>query len=211
MPDFAAAQAQQLKADKQSELHIAFSTDIAKPDRYKLDISEKTISFGRAADLGRHYFYLVDLNQYEESDDSSKADSPHSTYTYKSPTAAFVIGFIPGFCIHGLGHAYIGKEKTALVLFGIQVISIALTLAAIGYRQKRMDEGFRVDDAAAESWLLAALALFFGSWMYDFTAAPDRAHRMNEQANKSSASRAALSIDAGIKDNQARLVISLRW
>ena len=211
VPDFAAAQAQQFQTNQQTELRLTLSADMARPDRYKIDISKRNISSWLAADQGGQPWCLAAIDQGGDSRDSIDVVLRGMRYIYKSPTVTFLLAFFPGFCIHGLGHAYIGKGNTALVLFGIQVISIALTLAAIGYRQKRMDEGFRVDDAAAEPWFFAALALFFGSWMYDFTAAPDKAHRMNEQARKSSASRPALSIGAGIKNNQTRLAVTLRW
>ena len=205
VPDFAAAQAQLFKSYQQTELRVAFSMEMGGPDRYKLDISRSNISFCQMASQGGQPFYLAGIDQGR---DSSEAGSANSTYTYKDPTAAFFIGFIPGFFIHGLGHAYIGKGSAAWLLFGIELASLGLFTAGAITSIKGEDDPEAPDP---EPWWLSGYALFLSSWMYDFSAAPAKAIRMNQQAELERRSKAAISIDAGIKNNQARLVIALRW
>ena len=196
---------QQFQTNQQTELRVAFSMEMGGPDRYKLDISRSNISFCQMASQGGQPFYLAGIDQGR---DSSEAGSANSTYTYKDPTAAFFIGFIPGFFIHGLGHAYIGKGSAAWLLFGIELASLGLFTAGAITSIKGEDDPEAPDP---EPWWLSGYALFLSSWMYDFSAAPAKAIRMNQQAELERRSKAAISIDAGIKNNQARLVIALRW
>ena len=210
-PEFAAAEATLLREVQKTELSIAFSTNIARPDRYKLEIFRETIALGESTGWDGQALYLADMDQSENRRDTTKAGLADSTYKYRRPMAVFLVAFVPGFLIHGLGHAYIGKGNTAWLLFGIEVISFGLALVAIGYGFHRMDGGSSGDTPDPEPWTLASTALFVSSWIYDCAASPAKAAKMNQQAELERGSKTTISIGAGIKDTQARLVISLRW
>jgi len=160
---------------------------------------------GSMAGWGQQPVYLTRLYYSDGKLDSAKIEHADSMSTYKSPTTAFLVAFFPGFFIHGLGHAYIGKGNTTLVLMGIEAVSVGLFLAAA---ISTWDDPHAPDlDLLAFSCVI----IFLGSWIYDFAAAPAKAISMNQQAELERGSKTTISIGAGIKDTQARLVISLRW
>ena len=104
-----------------------------------------------------------------------------STYTFKDPGTAFTMAFAPGFFIHGLGHSYIGEKKAFRFLLLTEVVSIVmygygfylLLPSAFGYP----DEG---NTAVGGALAFTGTFLFFWSWIYDFTVAPDRARELNK-------------------------------
>ena len=120
----------------------------------------------------------------------------------KNPDLAFGIAFVPGFVVHGLGHVYVGRYWTAAGIFGLEVLSIGAGLnVAIG-EVAQSESGPRQDWSG---WWLASFALFFGSWAYDFVAAPIETKRIN-QSNKVS-----VRINPELRQDLAGLSVSISY
>lgn len=85
---------------------------------------------------------------------------------YKSESTAFLLAFVPGFFIHGMGHFYAGDFKTGLILFGLELLIIPGAAAEIAYdlaENKDPDDKGNVAHAA----FAVGLAAFFVSWVID--------------------------------------------
>jgi len=99
-------------------------------------------------------------------------------YQKKSPTQAFWIAFVPGFFVHGLGHFYIGEYTNATLLFLCEVTAMGIAIDT-ALRQLENRPKFPESDIAWRT--IVVYALFFGSWIYDYIAAPIKAKKMNEK------------------------------
>jgi len=101
-------------------------------------------------------------------------------YKRKNPNIVFGIAFIPGFFIHGLGHYYIGEYWTGTKLLAVELISIGVLFGAIVSGIASMDSP-KDSKPNLAIWEISGLALFFGSWIYDYIAAPTKAIKMNQK------------------------------
>ncbi len=99
----------------------------------------------------------------------------------KSPTTALVIALVPGAVVHGAGHFYAGKTKTAIGLFGAEIAGAALTsLGLLG--SLRGDTGGEGDGSLAGPVVLSlGLGLFVGSWIYDVIGSPFAVKDQNDK------------------------------
>jgi len=99
----------------------------------------------------------------------------------KSPTKALVIALVPGSVVHGAGHFYAGKTKTAIGLFGAEIAGAALTsLGLLG--SLRGDTGGEGDGSLAGPVVLSlGLGLFVGSWIYDVVGSPSVVKNQNDK------------------------------
>lgn len=97
----------------------------------------------------------------------------------KSPTTALVIALVPGAVVHGAGHFYAGKTKTAIGLFGAEILGAGLTgLGLLG--SLRGDTGGE-GGGGGEVVIALGLGFFFSSWIYDIVESPSVIKRQNDQ------------------------------
>jgi len=90
-------------------------------------------------------------------------------YKRKSPALAFGIAFVPGFFVHGLGHLYVEKYKTFIILLSNQVISASLIFyRSFRYYNERNDNDIII--------FLILITVWFGSWIYDIIGATQIAY-----------------------------------
>ena len=139
----------------------------------------------------------------KEVDRSNGLNSISETkHKMKNPKTAFWLGFGPGFFVHGLGHAYIGKYWTAGGLFMIEALSIAAFAmgAAAGIAESENNGN---SDKANETFGLAFALLFLGSWSYDFIGAPKKAKKMNSEH--------CYLIYPGIKNKSVTVNFAVAW
>ena len=124
----------------------------------------------------------ADAVKFAEAQINSTAKNANdSTYIIIDPGTAFSMAFAPGFFIHGLGHSYIGEKKTFRILLLTEIISISmygygfylLLPSAFG----NPNEG---NSFAGGSLAFTGTFLFFWSWIYDFTIAPEKARELNK-------------------------------
>ena len=98
----------------------------------------------------------------------------------KSPTTALVIALVSGAVVHGAGHFYAGKTKTAIGLFGAEAIGAGMTLLGmIGNAFEGM-EGSE-SKGGADAALIIGLGLFAGSWIYDVAGSPFEVKNQNDK------------------------------
>lgn len=99
----------------------------------------------------------------------------------KSPWVALGIAFFPGIIIHGAGHTYAGKHKTAALLFTSELIGLGLIGAGIVIISltvfTKVGTLGAADISCETSGLVNILfgtgsVLFVGSWVYDVVGAP---------------------------------------
>jgi len=139
-------------------------------------IINKTIS---SQSLSRIYCQAI-FETDKENGLNAIAKPANKKYQKKSPAQAFMIAFIPGFFVHGLGHYYIDEDRTGIKLLVVELVSIAIFYGVAVSSLASMDSP-KEEKADYGIWMIPALVLFFGSWMYDFTAAPAKAKKMNEE------------------------------
>jgi hypothetical protein len=89
----------------------------------------------------------------------------------KSPTTALVIALVPGSVVHGAGHFYAGKTKTAFVLFGAEIIGAGMAFLGGAVSSAPHDTGGE-SGSGGDAVLILGLGLFVGSWMYDVMQSP---------------------------------------
>jgi len=87
-------------------------------------------------------------------------------YKRKNPIIAFGVAFVPGFFIHGLGHLYVEKYKTFIILLSIEAISTGLYF----YRSFRYYNEIEKNDNEIIIFLLL-ITIWLGSWVYDIIGA----------------------------------------
>ncbi len=120
--------------------------------------------------------YMIDLDmsrtdyanyRYSLSTDINQ-DASYS-YETRSPLAAFVVGFAPGFIIHGLGHAYIGDHKTASWLLLSECAAVFLSFESA---REAMGKYHGASNKMSNFMGYAGLVIFAGGWIIDFIHAP---------------------------------------
>jgi hypothetical protein len=113
-------------------------------------------------------FMVNSISMYQQGiDDSLAVKGP--CYKNKNPWLAFGLALGPGIVVHGLGHYYAGRKKTALILFGTEIL--ATGLAFIERNQIRKENSRRVDAPLLGVYLFSYL---YASWMYDVIFAPSK-------------------------------------
>lgn len=114
------------------------------------------------------------------SDTINKKVNEPKPVKLKSPTTALVIALVPGSVVHGAGHFYAGKTKTAIGLFGAEIIGAGLTLlGAIG----NAFEGIEGSESkgGADAALIIGVGFFAGSWIYDVIGSPFAVKDQNDK------------------------------
>ena len=129
----------------------------------------------------------------QQMEDSSRSQGIGPTFTeqtksaeVKSPCRAILYAAGPGFFVHGSGHIYAGKKKTARVLLATEMVGFLLMFMAMGDPGYDLDDttsnGDRENDDGTRDWLAGTGAfLFLGSWIYDMVGAPLAVKRQNER------------------------------
>lgn len=126
-----------------------------------------------------NFYALEATNRTPDDTDDDDWDLEPVTYTYKRPGTAFMLGFFPGFFIHGLGHYYIGEYGKGTILLLTEGLSLFI-LADVAVSE--MAENTEPMSKSEQGlWISASYILFFGSWIYDFAHAPSKAKKMNEK------------------------------
>jgi hypothetical protein len=100
----------------------------------------------------------------------------------RSPTAAFGLSLVPGSLIHGIGHRYAGRHRTAGRLFLAEIFGLALMSMdhPTGDITKRISDQEGSTQSGGDLQSLGRV-LFFGSWLYDISASPDAVRRINRR------------------------------
>jgi hypothetical protein len=115
--------------------------------------------------------------------DLSMADTSYASRPYflddksKSPWHAFLVAFLPGSIIRGLGHHYADQHVVGFGLLGAEILGVKLIDDGMG-------DWFGPKEGN-QTKLEIGLALFFGSWVFDFVRAPmlvDKVSRRKQDA-----------------------------
>ena len=151
---------------------IGFNRNNLIEKKSKIDNTNNTM-------LKYKYFSVLYSNAIKNADEEEGLSSVNnSIYKKKSPGKVFVIAFFPGFFVHGLGHYYVGEIGNGTLLLGIGLLSSYLLYGA------GISQGLENNPAGAKegrTYGLVAAILFFGSWVYDFIGAPQKAEKMNKE------------------------------
>jgi len=94
----------------------------------------------------------------------------------KSVFAALVWSIVPGFFIHGLGHAYVDKPETFGILLGIEIMS-----SFIFFHEFAKGMGDNSDEEPNNAIGLTALFAWTSSWIYDIYGSATTAHKINKK------------------------------
>jgi hypothetical protein len=113
------------------------------------------------------------LSLVANNNDFSRASKKPNAIYKKSATEAFVIASVPGFFIHGLGHYYIGDNKTGGWLLASEGASIILFYSALAGLAAHTDCP-ECHKTGINILGCSGLILFFGSWIIDFVDAPNQ-------------------------------------
>lgn len=155
--------------------------------------------------------YKIDLNMiradYQKSQYALAVDINQDTTNFlesRTPLAAFIIGFAPGFFIHGLGYSYIGRRTAGAWLLLSEGVSILFVSVAIA-RSVRSENSSVGKNRRTDLIGNTGLILFFGGWIVDFIGAP--VQLALDQAKMAGAK--SLSID--IKDRNVILKYSVAF
>ncbi|MCJ7457570.1 MAG: hypothetical protein MUP17_01090 [candidate division Zixibacteria bacterium] len=139
---------------------------------------------------------------YEKTNESKPAK-------LKSPTTALVIALVPGSIVHGAGHFYVGKTKTAIGLFGAEIIGAGLTfLGALG--SLRGDTGGE-SSGGGEVVLALGLGLFAGSWIYDVVGSPFAVKDQNDKILGKKPFPDELNMELDKRDQQLKCLVVKRF
>lgn len=120
-------------------------------------------------------------------------NKPNTKTKKKSPWIALAISFFPGIIIHGAGHTYAGKHKTAGLLFTCELIGLGLIGAGIVVVSLTVFTKvgtLGTADISSETSDLAKFlfgagsGLFVGSWVYDVIGAPLACRQENYSKEK---------------------------
>ena len=114
-----------------------------------------------------------------DDDDEPYFGSFERDYTKKSPVGAFLLGFFPGFAVHGLGHFYIGDKKSGNGFLLTETVSIALMFPVAQMANSLTNE--RGSSTMSKMCKGFGAALFVFSWISDFTNAPLKAVKLNKK------------------------------
>ncbi len=125
-------------------------------------------------------FTYLTVQDTTSTDTSHKDTGVTKPGKLKSPTAALVIALVPGSVVHGAGHFYAGKTKTAIGLFGAEIVGAGLTFVGVLGNAFQGMEGSGNKDAV-DAALIIGLGLFVGSWIYDVVGSPFVVKNQNDK------------------------------
>jgi len=125
-----------------------------------------------------NYLSVQDTISNDITDNKTAVSKPAKS---KSPATALVIALVPGAVVHGAGHFYAGKTKTAIGLFGAEIIGgVLVFFGALGSSLQSDTEG-ESGSNAGPIVLFLGLGLLVGSWIYDIAESPAVISRQNDQ------------------------------
>ena len=116
------------------------------------------------------------LNQTESTDMKNQKQYPK----FKSERTATLLAVFPGFLIHGIGHIYAGEPVTGTILFGMGILTLPavyVLTAGIGVPNDNNGKITILDFTLG----MAVIALFVGSWAYDFSHASTAVRKYNDR------------------------------
>ncbi len=139
-------------------------------------------------------YTLLSNGQFPENTPYSITNQISDSHTelkeenFKSPTDTLLIALIPGFFIHGLGHFYIGENKTGGILLGIEasgwfvLLSYSMYLGVRGLFECSLagDPDCVESEGLQNTGTVIGIIFagsFFGTWLYDVITAPMKANR----------------------------------
>ena len=109
----------------------------------------------------------------------------------KSLNRAITLALVPGFLVHGMGHFYVGRKNTGVLLFFTSVLGICLYVVDFDNSDEYYEAGVINDKFVENTWgekhkyhdiiYPASRILFFGSWAYDIFVAPIMCSRHNKR------------------------------
>ena len=142
----------------------------------RIDLSINAIGSNHAkANYIDNRVFSHHMLEYNTSD--SELDEEKMKIIPRNPEAVFAIALLPGFFIHGLGHAYIGDNKTAGILFLTEAASV-ITLVKIFPRLISSEPDFKPKPLSVTIASISVIA-FLASWQVDVWRAPSKAHKRN--------------------------------
>lgn len=158
---------------------FAFSSSIQAECTSGVSYSPMNISHSMDVAVRSNPFNYLTVQETTETDTIYKTANKSKPAKLKSPTTALVIALVPGAVVHGAGHFYAGKTKTAVGLFGAEILGAGLTgLGLLG--SLRGDTGGEGGEGG-EVVIALGLGFFFGSWIYDIVESPSVIKRQNDQ------------------------------
>ena len=114
------------------------------------------------------------------TDAASKKAGEIKPAKLKSPTKAFVIALVPGSVVHGAGYFYAGKTKTALGVFGAEILGAGMAYVGALGMSLTSDTGGKTTGAGGVLFIFG-LGLFTGSWIYDVIGSPFAVKNENDK------------------------------
>ena len=114
-------------------------------------------------------------------------ESNHQTHFYKDPTKACMLGFFPGFLIHGEGHFYAGDSLMGSALLTGEILSLASigTGLIIKSDPSTFSGGILGNSANAtqvgSNMIIGGAVLFAVTWVVDMAHAPIVADDYNHE------------------------------
>lgn len=138
-----------------------------------------------------------DRSYFSKSPDTTRRYSKYEKpYRKKSPALAFIHGFFRGFIVHGSGHYYVGDRKTANILLATEVITVPVmvtaTFVGIG---RSLDENPETSSRTADAVAITGVLVFLATWVYDFSAAPAKAIKLNKEHGYSIRLQPSINVD----------------
>lgn len=140
--------------------------------------------------------------RYVVEDTLKRSSADKKPYTRKSPALAFGLGFFPGSAIHGLGHYYIGENRTAGTLILVEIFSILL-IHQTNWPGMYERNGF--NPGSADVFEYMGIVLFIGTWAFDSAIAPLEAARLNKEHELS------IRVYPRVRDDLASINIALTF
>ena len=99
----------------------------------------------------------------------------------KDLNKAIMLAIFPGFFLHGAGHLYAGKPKTALLLFSVEIVGTLLMIRG----SVRETAGSKDKDESPILDMLVGSFFYLGSWFYDLIGSPLEVKKRNEELLRS--------------------------
>jgi len=172
-----------------------------------LSVSYSPLNITQAMDLAvrNNSLYYLSAEETIASDMIDNKATVPKTGKLKSPTAALVIALVPGAVVHGAGHFYAGKTKTAIGLFGAEILGAGLTgLGLLG--SLRGDTGGEGGEGG-EVVIALGLGFFFGSWIYDIVESPSVIKRQNDQTSEKKPFPHELNMELDKRNQQIKCLV----
>jgi hypothetical protein len=136
-------------------------------------------------------------------------ESNHQTHFYKDPTKAFLVGFFPGFLIHGYGHFYAEDNLMGTTLLTGEIVSLSSIAVGLVIKSdtKTFSGGLLGDPANADqvgsNMIIGGVILFAATWIVDMAHAPTAAEDYNHEFN--------LQPIASLENHRVSLALACRF